>query len=69
MSGKWESSWATEHPKECHGQYAFLSASRIFLSHIYMYKRKIREALEIGKLRTINEKDKNVTVLNRDNDD
>ena len=23
MSGKWESSWATEHTKECHGQYAF----------------------------------------------
>ena len=34
-----------------------------------MYERKIREALEINKLRTINEKDKTFTVLNRDNGD
>ena len=32
-----------------------------------MYERKIREALEINKLRTINEKDKTFTVSNRDN--
>ena len=29
-----------------------------------MYERKIREALEIRKLNTINEKDKTFTVLN-----
>ena len=29
-----------------------------------MYERKIREALEIKKLNTINEKDKTFTVLN-----
>ena len=34
-----------------------------------MYERKIREALEINKLRTINEKDETLTVLNRDNGD
>ena len=34
-----------------------------------MYERKIREALEINKLKTINEKDKTFTVLNRDKDD
>ena len=34
-----------------------------------MYERKIREALEINKLKTINEKDKTFTVLNRDNGD
>ena len=35
----------------------------------YMYERKIREALEINKLKTITEKDKTFTVLNRDNGD
>ena len=34
-----------------------------------MHERKIREALEINKLRTINEKEKTFTVLNRDNGD
>ena len=34
-----------------------------------MYERKIRKALEINKLKTINEKDKTFAVLNRDNDD
>ena len=34
-----------------------------------MYERKIREALEINKLKTTNEKDKTFTVLNRDNGD
>ena len=32
-----------------------------------MYERKIREARKINKLRTINEKDKTLTVLNREN--
>ena len=35
----------------------------------YMYERKTREALEISKLRAINEKDNTFTVLNRDNGD
>ena len=35
----------------------------------YMYERKIREALEIKKLKAINEKNKTFTVLNRDNGD
>ena len=34
-----------------------------------MYKRKIHEVLEINKLKTINEKDKSFTILNRDNGD
>ena len=34
-----------------------------------MYKRKIPKALKINKLKTINEKDKTFTVLNRDNGD
>ena len=35
----------------------------------YMYERKIYETLEIIKLRTINEKDRTLTVLNRKNCD
>ena len=31
--------------------------------------KKIRETLEINKRKTINEKDKTLTVLNRDNGD
>ena len=31
----------------------------------YMYERKIREALEINKLRTVNEKNNIFRVLNR----
>ena len=34
-----------------------------------MYKRKIHEALKINKLKTINEKNKTFTVLNRENGD
>ena len=66
MSGKWESSGATEHTKECHGQFNWLHPKTVSIS-LYVYERKIREALEINKLKTINEKDKTFTVLNRDN--
>ena len=68
MSGKWESLGATEHMKECHGQFDWLHPKTICISP-HMYKRKICKALEINKLRTINEKDKTLTVLNRDNSD
>ena len=68
MSGKWESSGATEHTKECHGQFNWLHPKTVRISP-YMYERKIREALEINKLKAINEKDKTFTVLNRDNGD
>ena len=68
MSGKWESSGATEHTKECHGQFDWLHPKTVRISP-YMYERKIREALEINKLKTINEKDKTFTVLNRNNGD
>ena len=68
MSGKWKSSWATEHTKECHGQFGWLHPKTVRIS-LYMYERKIREALELNKLRTINEKDKTFTVLDRENGD
>ena len=66
MSGKWESSGATEHTKECHGQFDWQHPETILISS-YMYERKIREAGEISQLRKINEKCKTFTVLNRDN--
>ena len=66
MSGKWKSAGATEHTKECHGQFDWLHPKAV---RITIYQRKIREALEINKLKTINEKDKTFTVLNRDNGD
>ena len=68
MSGKWESSGATEHTKECHAQFDWLHLKTVRMSP-YMYERKIREALEINNLKTIHEKDKTFTVLNRDNGD
>ena len=34
-----------------------------------MYKGKVREALEIKRLKTLNETDKMFKVLNRDNSD
>ena len=68
MSEKWESSGAIEHTKECHGQFHWLHPKTVRIPP-YMYERKIREALEINKLRTINEKDKTFTVLNRNNGD
>ena len=68
MSGKWESSGATEHTKECYGQFDWLHPKTVRISQ-YMYEKKIREALETNKLKTINEKDKTLPVLNRDNGD
>ena len=52
MSGKWESSGATEHTKECHGQFDWLHPKAIRNSP-FVYERKIREALETNKLKTI----------------
>ena len=46
MKGKWESSGATEHCLECHGQFNWLHPKT--LSREARYKsRKIRESLEI----------------------
>ena len=47
MSGKWESYGATEHTKECHGQFDWLHPKTVRISP-YMYERKIRETLEIN---------------------
>ena len=42
------------------------AASETICISPYMYERKVSEALEINKLKTINEKDKTFTVLYRD---
>ena len=68
MNGKWESFGATEHTKECHGQFDWLHSKTVRISP-YMYVRKIREAFETNKLKTINEKNKTFTVLNWGNGD
>ena len=68
IKGNWEPSGATEHTKECHGQFYWIYQRTIaVMSHIY--KRKVREALEINRLKTLNETDKTFKVLNRDNGD
>ena len=68
MSGKWESFRATEHTKECHGQFDWMHQKTVHISS-YIYERKIHEALKRNKLKTINKKDKTFTVLNRDKGD
>ena len=60
MSGTCESSGATEHTKECHGQFDWLHPKTLRISP-YMYERKIHEALERNKLRTITEKNKTIS--------
>ena len=50
------------------GQFDWLHPKTVRISP-FMYERKIHEAFEINKLKTINEKDKTFTVLNRNNGD
>ena len=66
IKGNWEPFGATEHTKECHGQFNWMHRRTISVMS-NMYKRKVREALEMNKLKTLNETDKTLKVLNRDN--
>ena len=68
IKSNWESSGTTEHTKECHGQFNWIHWRTITLMS-NMYKRKVREVLEINRLKTLNETDKTFKVLNRDNGD
>ena len=52
MNGKLGSSGATEHTKECHGQFDWLYLKTVRITP-YMYQRKIHEALEINKLKAM----------------
>ena len=51
-----------------YGQFHWLYPKTVHISP-YMHERKIREELEINKLRIINEEDKTSTVLSRNNGD
>ena len=68
IKGNWESSGTAEHTKECHGQFNWIHPSTITVMS-NMYKGKVREALEIKRLKTLNETDKMFKVRNRDNSD
>ena len=65
MTGKWEALGATEHSKNCHGQFNWLHPKTLAkLSNIH--ERKIRKSLEINNLETKAEYNKSIKVLNRD---
>ena len=64
IKGNWESSGATEYTKECHGQFNWIHPRTIAVMS-NMYKRKVCEALEINRLKTLNKTDKTFKVLNR----
>ena len=65
MAGKWEALGATEHSKNCHGQFNWLYPKTLAkLSNIH--ERKIRKSLEINNLKTKAEYSKSIKVLNRD---
>ena len=68
IKGNWESSGATEHTKQCHEQFNWVHPRTIAVVS-NMYKRKVREAFEINRLKTLNETDKTFKMLNRDNGD
>ena len=65
MTGKWEASGATEHIKDCYGQFNWLHPKTLAkLPNIH--GRKIKGSLEINNLKTKTEHDKSIKVLNRD---
>ena len=68
IKGNWESSGTTEHTKECHGQFNWIHPRTIAVMP-NMYKRNVREAFKINRLKTLNETDKTLKVQNKDNGD
>ena len=63
IKGNWSSSEATEHTKECHGNFDWLYPKTLSIKNRY-YDRKVRELLEIDMAVVRHWQDK---VLNRDN--
>ena len=61
FNGKWESSDATEHCLECHGQFNWINPKTLPTEQQY-HRRKTRELLEIKKAKT----NKRRKILNRD---
>ena len=53
MSRKWESSGSTEHTEEYHGEFDWLHSKTVRISS-NIYERKIRQGLEISKLKKMN---------------
>ena len=51
LNGKWESSDATEHCLECHGQFNWIKP-KTFSTEEQYHRRYIRELLEIKKAKT-----------------
>ena len=51
FNGKWESSGATEHCLECHGQFNWINPKTLSTEQQY-HRRKIWESLEIKKAKT-----------------
>ena len=62
IKGNQESSGAIEHTKECHGQFNWIHWRTITLMS-NMYKRKVREVIEINRLKALNETDKSFKQL------
>ena len=61
FNGKSESSGATEHCLECHGEFNSINPKTLSTEQQY-YRRKIRESLEIKKAKMSKRRE----VLNRD---
>ena len=64
--GNWESYGATKHTKEWNGQFNGIHHRKITVM-LNMHTIKEHEALEINKIKTLNETDKTLTILNRNN--
>ena len=68
IRGFWQSSSTTEHTKMCHGQFNGRHLRTVTIMP-NMYKRKLHGALEINRLKTVNETDKMFQIQNRDKGD
>ena len=68
IKGNWESSGETKHTKECHAQINWIHP-RTIATIPNIFKRKLREDLDINRIKTLKETDKTFKVPNRDNGD
>ena len=68
IKGNWESSGETKHTKECPAQINRIHP-RTIATIPNIFKRKLREDLDINRIKTLKETDKTFKVPNRDNGD
>ena len=66
ITGNWESHDTIEHTTEYHGQFNWVHPIKVAVMP-NMYKTKVHEALDISRLKTLNETNKTFKVLNREN--